>query len=439
MGIFVPNLSFEINNSDFFSRMDENGSQPDVAVEAAARDVEVALPDDKLSEMRKRLRRAEKLIGQIAGLQQAITREVTELSNEIGDIFRASGLASSRAERIGGNGSVYEEGNASQVEEALQVAAGGFPNSATAALSVEEEYSLATATPEVAFVPWGLMTTTLRGLARYAAIEVSSNEPIGTFDPGTTWDRFSDSSSITNRGGLMPDRIQINSPRLKTLLRQRFGDDETMLSGPAAKPLILLRPFKMFFYHEKSITNFLEGAEKMNYSEDSINELLVLASMMESTLRPCKESLETVADTAAFSDLWYIFSPGSPVYVQNSEFAQKVWRVVQRTGGRRYLKRPDHIPASAFKYQTSPFTIDCYFVDFNGRHFVPVYGRFEILPYHGVRTLASLSTFPLRIALKNGVADREVLISRGKEFVSYTRSVAHRYYDGLEPHQNARR
>ncbi|KAK0628741.1 hypothetical protein B0T17DRAFT_523604 [Bombardia bombarda] len=115
------------------------------------------------------------------------------------------------------------------------------------------------------------------------------NEPVGTFDPGKTWNRFSDPSSTTNRGGLMPDRILINSPRLKTLLRQRFGDDETTLSAQAAKPLILLRPFKMLFYHEKSITTFPDGAQKLNESEDSINELRLLASLIESNLRPCKE------------------------------------------------------------------------------------------------------------------------------------------------------
>ncbi|KAK3394961.1 hypothetical protein B0H63DRAFT_462453 [Podospora didyma] len=417
--------------------MDENGTKTKIPSDTGVHPAVPTMPEEKLTVLRNRMQRAENLIQQMAGLQQAITRELAELSSEIGYPFRVSALESVKPENVHGDGGSGETGNkTSRAGDALaQVTAGVFSDSTSAELLLvsaeEEEENLAAATPEVAVIPWGRMTTTLRGVAQYAAIEVSSNEPIGTFDPGTAWNRFSDPSSPSNRGGLLPDRIQINSPCLKALLKQIFGDDaETVLGAPAAKPLILLRPFKMLVYHEKSIKNLLTGVEESDDSEDSINELRVLDSVVESTLWPCKENLETVADTAAFSDLWYIFSHGSPIYVQHSDYAQKVWRIIQRTGGRRYLNRPDHIPESAFKHQISPFVIDCYFVDFDGRRYVPIYGRFEILPYHGVRTLTSLPAFPLRIALKNGMANRKDLISRGREFVSYAATVAHRYYDG---------
>ncbi|KAK3368858.1 hypothetical protein B0T24DRAFT_533110, partial [Lasiosphaeria ovina] len=188
----------------------------------------------------------------------------------------------------------------------------------------------------------------------------------------------------------------------------------------------------MLVHHKPSIKGLLDGASESSDPEtqNSIKELRVLASFIDSTLWPGKESLETVVDTANFSDLWYIFPPGSLVYVQNPEFAQNVWCVVQRTGGRRYLKRPDHISAGAFKYQISPFVIDCYYLDFDGRQLVPVHGCFVIHPYPGVRALSSLPIFPFRVASKTGLTDRETLISRGKEFMSYTNGFAHRYYDG---------
>lgn len=403
--------------------MDGNSTQALVNVDPGARQPPAKIADEKLLKMYEKLQRTENLLGQMAGLQQAISRELAELSSEIGYSFRVSLSTAPKAERIdddGGDG----EGRVSRAG-APEAAAATFPDSGSAAPSPED--SLATATPEVAFVPWGEMTTTLKGLVQYTAIEVPTNEPVGTFDPGTPWNRLSDPTSIANRGGLLPERIQINSPSLKAFLKHRIGKDEAALGAPAAKPFILLRPFKMLFYHETSLKNALDKAEEEK--EGSISELQLLVGLMESRLRPCKESLENIADTVAFSDLWYIFPPGSPIYVQNGEFTQKVWCVVQRTGGRRYLKRPDHIPEGAFKHQLSPIIIDCYFVDFDGRRYVPVYGRFEIRPYHGLRTLTSLSAFPLRIAVKKGLVDRDDLISRGKEFVSY-RTVAHRYYDG---------
>lgn len=115
--------------------------------------------------------------------------------------------------------------------------------------------------------------------------------------------------------------------------------------------------------------------------------------------------------------------------MQSPEFAQKVWCVIQRTGGGRYLKKPSHILESAYRHQFSPFIMDCYFIDFDGRRYVPVYGRFEIRPYDGSRALVSLPVFPLRIARDNGLVDQEALISRGRESVSYP-SISHRYYDG---------
>jgi len=395
--------------------MDEN-SNPEGGDQPAA-----TLAPQKAQELLERLQRAEQLLGQIASLHQTISKELADLSSKIRHPFETSVATASRAGAI--DASKSEREKSPFQAEAPDAAARAFYDSPSAVPSPGEDL-LATVIPEVAFLSWGEMTTTLAGLAQYPTIEVSSDEPVGPFDGGSSWDGFSNPASITTtRRGLLPERIQINSPRLKALLKQIMGEDEASLGTSVDKPFLILRPFKMLFYHETSLTNALDG------SSEEFNDLRLLVSLMKSHLQPRKEGLQDVADTAAYSDLWYLFPPGSLIYVKDAEYAQKIWRVIQRTGGRRYLGSPDHVPGAACKHQLSPFIIDCYFLDFDGSQYVPVYGRFGVLPYHGVQSLISLSAFPLRIALKNGLVNQDDLASRGREFFSCT-TAAHRYYAG---------
>ncbi|KAG5789276.1 hypothetical protein H9Q69_011673 [Fusarium xylarioides] len=389
----------------------------------------------RLTEMKKKLRRVDKLVVKICHLKDEISHELDTFFEEL--------PTSPPSLSVEGD----DDGNASDFEPSAKSVNGDDPQLLTV--------------PRIRFRAWKELGhhSSVRGESApepIDAIEIPSDEPIGTFEPGAPWDRMSEIICDPSGQPLgLPERLQINSTRLKLMLRGFDASLDSQKSIASSLPLTILRPFKILDYHYSKMKTLLKSLEeeansnKLNSEsrrdtasggagetittatdqENYINDIHCLVAYLDDRIVPLSKRLAEESDVVRFSELWYLFPPDSFIYARKSDFVHKVWRVVQRTGGRRYMRRPDHVPESSFRYQFSPFVVDCYFIDFDGRHFVPVFGQFEIDFFDDVQPVSSLPVFPLRIAEKDGLVHRDQLEDRSREFVDYT-SVQHRYYCG---------
>lgn len=264
----------------------------------------------------------------------------------------------------------------------------------------------------------------------------------------------------------LPERIRINSERLIVVLDYDLWDTTLRWSSSSHTAFVILRPFKLLVYQDSAIRNRLKDFERARtrlkqlteedylreYEKDPeqdrpyigrqnesamtlssltgiINDLRCLIRFMDDYVAPAQIRFRDDPSQVRFSDLWYVFAPGSLIIVKDRNIPQKVWKVIQRTGGRRYLSRPDHINKSEFSTRFSPFVLDCYHLDYDGVRYVRTYGRFTISDFEGVQSVNSLPVYPFRVSVKEGTIDRNDMIARGQQFVQCTK-VSHRYYSG---------
>lgn len=273
-------------------------------------------------------------------------------------------------------------------------------------------------------------------------------------------------SSRLNGAGL-PERIRINSARLIYTIKTNFFATNIPQPDPITRPLIILCPFKRLIYYEREMKTLVGGLEAeldtqpqlkwpdgfdgfmekfeipknhgkaLNISSyDDLafytRELRCLVSFMDKLIEPTRTRLRTETDIVSFSELWFLYPEGTYIFNKATDAAQKVWRIVQRTGGRKEIaSKEERLPT----YHYTKFVIDCYFVDYNGSGFFPVYGRYEIESFEGKKTVASLPVVPLRIAEKEGLVDQDAIIRRGETFLEYCSKPRHLYYNGWSHHR----
>ena len=170
--------------------------------------------------------------------------------------------------------------------------------------------------------------------------------------------------------------------------------------------------------------------------QEAARDLRVLVSFMDEYIFPLQKALRTAkVDEVYFYELWYLFSPGSIIYVKDVTVPQKLWRVVQGTGGRRpYLRsqrQGDHLEFGGIfsKTKCDPFNIDCFYIDFNGFEFFRVRKTFKLDEFKDLQGIRSLPIIPLHVAETEGLVDRNSLMERGKDFISYTK-LSYCYYSG---------
>jgi hypothetical protein len=131
---------------------------------------------------------------------------------------------------------------------------------------------------------------------------------------------------------------------------------------------------------------------------------------------------------AHFKHLWYLFYPGQYLYSRSGH--QRVWRVIQCTGGRSYLSTDgshDRVDGPGVQ-KYSPLFLDCYHIDFNGKRFGPVHHQFKIPPFEHARDVTVLEVVPMEYVDKSDKL-LEHLTQRGQDFIDATR-VCHRYFVG---------
>ena len=179
------------------------------------------------------------------------------------------------------------------------------------------------------------------------------------------------------------------------------------------------------------------GADVQLDSEEALNDLRCLIRFMDEYVKPLRDQIQQPGQrTVRFSELWHLFHPGQLIYVRDRDVPQKVWRVLQTTGGRRYLRPPypDEMahglpPRKSRNQGYSGFVLDCYSLDHDGSRFAPTFNSFVIHKYDDARLIDSLPVFPISIAQREHLIDREALMRRGQKFVQCTK-VCHQHYSG---------
>ncbi|KAM0794220.1 hypothetical protein BDR22DRAFT_895391 [Usnea florida] len=144
----------------------------------------------------------------------------------------------------------------------------------------------------------------------------------------------------------------------------------------------------------------------------------------------------------AFDYLWQLFKPGDVVIEERAQ--KRAYIVLHVTGGRsltrsaqRFKTRDEFFPrevvqekaAYLAKYpKSTPFVLDCFYLDFDGTNFGPRPAKFMFKEYDGEKPIRSLEVFPARFDGSTKQTEK-ALIKRGKRFVKLAQ-VEHKYYSG---------
>ncbi|KAL1638572.1 hypothetical protein SLS58_008785 [Diplodia intermedia] len=281
----------------------------------------------------------------------------------------------------------------------------------------------------------------------------------------------------------LPERIRINCQQLSEVLASSITDGS--LSHAANKPMVLRRPFKVLIYHEKTIRMFTmrkeealleaeqshedgdkSGMEKSTEGKELdstiaggdvsertlpqgqaeaespekrlVKHLHLLLRFIADYIKPARERV-AAQQRIAFQDVYLLFEPGQLLYVRHHEHPQRVWRLLQVTGGNRFL-RPyeawqENEDADFKKMKRDAFshlTLDCYFLVFDGSKFQRVYNRFSIRYFSDDQQMRNLWILPYDTANHLNLVDEPTLMSNGKQYRECTdrASVCHRYYHG---------
>ena len=163
--------------------------------------------------------------------------------------------------------------------------------------------------------------------------------------------------------------------------------------------------------------------------QEALEDFRCLARFVNETLQPVRTYLQTEPTSVNFNDLWHLFITGSLVYVKDKSTPQKVWRVIQATGGRRYAQEPDS-QIRDWDTKSTPFILDCYYLNFDGTDFVRVHRQFTVEMFEDLMPIAALQIMPLAVAerLLPGV-NRADFRRRGERFLAYL-TPQYRYYQG---------
>ncbi|GAP90279.1 putative P-loop containing nucleoside triphosphate hydrolase [Rosellinia necatrix] len=153
-----------------------------------------------------------------------------------------------------------------------------------------------------------------------------------------------------------------------------------------------------------------------------------------------------ITDRIMFCHLWHLFPPGETIYHQkaNPDEPPQATQVLKVSGGRARLSNTPRWftvlggedRGSGFQ-RVSPFTIDAFHLDFDGKKFRPFQVKYEIAKYAGAFLITSLPVFPIRFLPGSRRSKiMTLLLNRGLNFRTLAGvEAAHREYCGrtLDP------
>ncbi|QYT04743.1 AAA domain-containing protein [Trichoderma simmonsii] len=262
----------------------------------------------------------------------------------------------------------------------------------------------------------------------------------------------------------LPEWLLVNSLRLRRFLDYEFCDGTLPCS--TEDPFLILRPFKMLVYLrgkiKKRIRSFKLARTKLldtsdeeyvkrykeepvedigmrGYQNQSLMDLSTLTGwildlgcveeFIDTYIEPQRVHLASAPASVRFLDMWFLFPIGALVYVRDNNTPQKIWRVVQTAGGRKWMSKAPLVSEGSNENTFSDFVLDCYYLDYTGHEYVPVYARFSITNFAGIQSTATLPVIPFTIALDQGYVIKEELLTRAAKFQELTQ-VSHRHYSG---------
>ena len=179
------------------------------------------------------------------------------------------------------------------------------------------------------------------------------------------------------------------------------------------------------------------------------DELRCLVTFMDTDLKDLfsvqKEIDNGTIRLISFDHLWQLYKPGQVVISGRGQ--NRAYVVMHVTGGHtlertsqvnmaqddsmdRYdYRRRMEKEAYLAKYpRTSPFVIDCFYLDFDGTKFGALPKKFEFQEYDGEVTITSLEVYPIRFHDDPKKTEKS-LMKQGKKFVKLA-GVEHKYYSG---------
>ena len=319
--------------------------------------------------------------------------------------------------------------------------------------------------PKLAVISWEKATMLRSPEPLHFAIELaydlpSSNLLIGEIIEKAYGDAHSPMCPINDE---WPERIFLNSTRLRRFIEEELCNGQPTWAGQG--PFHILRPYKMLSYFESSIRKCIATFHQARQdiweaSEDEYTALYqrgpvedggdvgyrgvyhmtleqltayildfkCLERVMDVFARPEFREPEHMPSHVLFSNLWFLFPVGSLIYVRDTNIPQKIWKVIQRTGGRKYRMRPDHIPVGAYKHLFSDFVIDCYHLDYDGLRYKPTFHQFKISSFEGAHLMSALPVLPFSY-VEYEKMDRDDLLERAKQFKAMT-GARHQSYSG---------
>jgi hypothetical protein len=331
--------------------------------------------------------------------------------------------------------------------------------------------------PELCERTWRDFMNKYAGEKEYA-IEILVEEPdyldptadAGTIDKGQDQNRTCRPENETHKDFIssrgdgelypIPDRIRINSPEILRI----FADIDIHID--ATEPVVMLRPFKFLVQYESRIrdeTRALEArlqkseASKSqdeattSYESESIRlkheHMQCLVRFVDRYIKPTVDCLnDSSYGKIHFRDLWYIFRPGETIYIpiKHSRGAVSIdtvtaspeafqnrynilWRVTGAGGGR---PNPSSSQGRKVRLKEKGFRVNCYYIDFDGRYFLPTTHTFTITPFKGKQDITSLDFYPVRFQKAAQRTIQEHIAKGRQTYDSVLHSFTHFYYAG---------
>ncbi|XXH01268.1 hypothetical protein Hte_007622 [Hypoxylon texense] len=254
----------------------------------------------------------------------------------------------------------------------------------------------------------------------------------------------------------LPQKCQILHP-YKIIIDNLDGIKEHMMTLEdelAKKELHDLSPVEGSDGKEKDIKTQNEdkpaktkAEEDVELAQEKVAHYKCFIELLETDLAPEVEVARSVRDGTAekimFCHLWHLFPPGETVYFQNTDRNEppQAAQVLKVSGGRPRLPNSSRYYSwywswtekeKAFQ-KVSPFTIDAFHLDFDGKKYRLVQDKYEIQRYTGEAPITSLTVFPLRFFAESTRAETsQMLLKRGLNFQGLASvDAAHREYRGM--------
>ncbi|KAI1771509.1 P-loop containing nucleoside triphosphate hydrolase protein [Hypoxylon cercidicola] len=191
----------------------------------------------------------------------------------------------------------------------------------------------------------------------------------------------------------------------------------------------------------------IKAEEDVELAKEKVEHYKCFIELLETDLAPEVEVAESVragtTEKILFCHLWHLFPPGETVYYQKADRNEppQAAQVLKVSGGRPKLPNSTRYynwywsladKDKAFQ-KVSPFTIDAFHLDFDGKKYRLIQDKYEIQRYTGEAPITSLLVFPLRFLEESARAETtQMLLKRGLNFRGLASvDAAHREYRGM--------